>query len=119
MEIKSIKQLINYVVFLSASIILITFLTAARAEPTANEPSLKSSEIMAQGTIVSIDSKNQQLTINHQAIAALNWPAMTMNFSVEPKVSLNDVKAGDSIQFGLQKTSDGSYSVTSIKKLSN
>lgn len=122
MEIKSIKQIIHSIVLLVTSLIMVTFITVTWAEPvaaTAHGSNSKSYEILAQGIIVSIDPKNQQLTINHQAIAALNWPAMTMDFSVEPTVSLNDVKAGDPIQFSLQKTSDGSYLVTSIKKLSN
>ena len=121
MEIKNTKLIINSIV-LVASLVMTTFFTVTWAAPvavTANGSNSKSEEILAQGIIVSIDAKNQQLTINHQAIAALNWPAMTMDFSVEPKVSLNDVKAGDPIQFSLQKTSDGSYLVTSIKNLSN
>lgn len=122
MEIKSIKQVIHCVGLLFISLIMVPFHTVTWAESaaaTVNVSNSKADEILAQGTIVSIDSKNQQLTINHQAITALNWPAMTMDFSVKPEVSLKDVKEGDSIQFSLQKANDGRYLVTSIKKLSN
>ncbi|KTC66382.1 Cation efflux system protein CusF precursor (plasmid) [Legionella adelaidensis] len=121
MKTNTIKQVIHPVVLLLTSLFLVTFLTVAMAEPMAatSDTNSKSDEISAQGIIVSIDSKNQQLTINHQAIPALNWPAMTMAFSVESTVSLKDATAGDSIEFSLKKAGDDSYRVTSVKKLSH
>ncbi len=39
------------------------------------------------------------VAIAHQAIPALNWPPMTMRFTITPQTQLNNVKDGDSVDF--------------------
>ena len=54
------------------------------------------------GKVVDIDIKSAHITLNHEPIQALNWPAMTMGFNVvDPKV-LNQLKVGDTVAFGLK-----------------
>ncbi|MDR1888507.1 MAG: copper-binding protein, partial [Zoogloeaceae bacterium] len=41
-----------------------------------------------QGVVKKIDLPNQRLTLAHDPIAQLNWPAMTMPFAVTDKALL-------------------------------
>ncbi len=52
-----------------------------------------------KGTVVEVDATGKKITVAHEAIPALNWPAMTMRFSVEQPDLLEGVKAGSSIRF--------------------
>ena len=40
-----------------------------------------------------------KITIAHDAIPAVNWPPMTMRFTITPQTQLNNVKDGDSVDF--------------------
>lgn len=40
-----------------------------------------------------------KITIAHEAIPAVNWPPMTMRFTITPQTQLNNVKDGDSVDF--------------------
>ncbi|MEK5760483.1 copper-binding protein, partial [Acinetobacter variabilis] len=42
---------------------------------------------------------NKKITIAHEAIPAVNWPPMTMRFTITPQTQLNNVKDGDSVDF--------------------
>lgn len=90
------------------------------AENANPEPVTKSNQtIEGMGIITAIDISKRTLTLKHQAIPALNWPAMTMDFSVETAVSLHDFKVGDPVQFNLKKAADHRFVITHIKKESN
>ena len=53
----------------------------------------------AQSVIKAIDMDNKKITIAHEAIPAVNWPPMTMRFTITPQTQLNNVKDGDSVDF--------------------
>ncbi|EIL94372.1 copper-binding protein [Rhodanobacter sp. 115] len=57
----------------------------------------------AQGTgvIEAVDTAKSTVTIKHQAIASIHWPAMTMTFKVDPPALLQKVKVGEQVQFTL------------------
>ena len=57
------------------------------------------------------------LTLQHEPIPALSWPAMTMEFTVENEIQLNQFKMGDHVKFTLGKDKDNKYVITDIKKL--
>jgi Cu(I)/Ag(I) efflux system protein CusF len=67
------------------------------------------------GVVQSVDAGNGSLTIAHEPIAALGWPAMTMSFKVDKPVLLEGVEAGQHIEFTLRGR-DMSAIVTSIEK---
>ena len=68
----------------------------------------------ATGTVASVDEANGKVTINHDPIKSLNWPAMNMTFSVKDKKMLSKAKAGEKIRFSfVQSGSD--YTITQIK----
>lgn len=55
--------------------------------------------IRGKGVIKAIDMDNKKITIAHEAIPAVNWPPMTMRFTITPQTQLNNVKDGDSVDF--------------------
>lgn len=55
--------------------------------------------ISATGVVKLVDMDNKKVTIEHGPIAALNWPAMTMRFTITPQTQLNGIKPGDNVTF--------------------
>jgi Cu/Ag efflux protein CusF len=51
-------------------------------------------------TVTAIDSAKGQVTLDHGAIAELEWPPMTMGFAAKGEL-LKDIKVGDKIAFEL------------------
>src|SRR5450830_1831526 len=70
--------------------------------------------ITGKGTVVSVNKADSSVILKHDAIAAISWPAMTMNFKVKDKILLDKTKSGDKVDFTLEK--DGAnYIITDIK----
>ena len=61
---------------------------------SAQEPA-----IGASGEVKAIDMENHKITIAHDAITAVNWPAMTMRFTITPQTHLGDIHVGDKVAF--------------------
>lgn len=59
------------------------------------------------GVVKSIDSAAGKVTIDHEPIASLKWPAMTMAFNASPEL-LAAVKAGDRVHFEFTQADGGS-----------
>ncbi|MGB4812155.1 MAG: efflux RND transporter periplasmic adaptor subunit [Methylophilaceae bacterium] len=57
---------------------------------------------VGHGKIMAIDAKSGKITLAHEPIAVLGWPAMTMDFSVKDTKSLTKLKVGDMVQFELK-----------------
>lgn len=55
--------------------------------------------ISATGEVKSIDMDSKKVTIAHDAIPAVNWPPMTMRFTITPQTQLNDIKTGSKVAF--------------------
>ena len=70
----------------------------------------------AQGTgvVEAIDTAKGTVTIKHQAIASIQWPAMTMTFKADPPRLLKDVKVGEKVNFTLHPAGKDS-TVTAIE----
>jgi len=66
------------------------------------------------GVVTEIDKTAGTVTIKHDAIPAVDWPAMTMAFKANPSSLLDKVKVGQKVTFGVSvKGSDAE--VTSIQ----
>ncbi|MEJ6788117.1 copper-binding protein [Brevundimonas sp. BR2-1] len=57
----------------------------------------------AQGVISAIDAEGGKITIEHEPIASLEWPAMTMGFAASPAL-IDQAKVGDRVEFDLVVT---------------
>ncbi len=92
----------------------------APAEPAALAPATGAAASAAAaartahgaGVITAVDPAVGAITINHEPIEAVNWPAMTMSFKAGPAV-IQEAAVGDRIQFDLT-VRDGSGEVTAI-----
>lgn len=85
------------------------------AEPM-EEMAMPAEPMMASGTgtVTAIDAAAGKITLNHDPIAKLEWPAMEMGFAVEAD-KLAGIDVGDAVSFDLQW--DGrAGTVTSITK---
>jgi Cu(I)/Ag(I) efflux system protein CusF len=49
------------------------------------------------GRVVAVDVANQQVTLEHDAVTELNWPAMTMPFKVADANLLQGLQPGQTI----------------------
>ncbi|WP_423140820.1 copper-binding protein [Parablastomonas sp. CN1-191] len=79
---------------------------------SSNSPETK----LAKGTgvVTELDIAAGTITLDHQAIPAVAWPAMTMTFSADPGV-LQGVKVGDKVAFDASITGSAGK-VTAIAK---
>ncbi|HZQ63198.1 MAG TPA: copper-binding protein [Casimicrobiaceae bacterium] len=65
------------------------------------------------GTVKKVDAKNRTVTLEHEAVPSLNWPAMTMSFKVQDDATLAKVKSGAKIRAEMvQRGKD--YVITSV-----
>lgn len=98
----------KYVLTLACASTLALASTAAFAQQMdPNMPGMagmqttKPTQALGVGIVKAIDTTKGTITLQHQAITAIGWPAMTMTFKVDPPALLQKVKAGESVRFTL------------------
>lgn len=64
-----------------------------------HETMAQQKEHRAAGAVKSVDAAKGTVTIDHEAIASINWPAMTMNFKVRDATRLAHLKPGAKVRF--------------------
>ncbi len=80
---------------------------------------MASSSIAATGTVNSINTAERKVNITHEAIPALEWPGMTMDFPLGDGVSLKGIESGTKVTFHLRKVASGAYVIESLSALGN
>lgn len=78
------------------------------------KPVPQENSVMAQGIIKSMDPVKHTMTIQHQPIPALGWPAMTMSFQIKKEIAFYPFKVNQEIQFVLQKDDKDQWIVIMI-----
>ena len=68
-----------------------------------------------KGVLKRIDAAAGVANIEHEAIPALKWPAMTMDFKVADKRQLAALKTGQAVTFGLSKDPALGYVISHIE----
>jgi Cu(I)/Ag(I) efflux system membrane fusion protein len=53
----------------------------------------------AKGMVVGMDGNAGTITIRHEPVPAVRWPAMTMSFRLEEPSVAEGVKQGDAVRF--------------------
>ena len=71
---------------------------------------------LTDGEVRKVDKEAKKITIKHGPIQNLDMPAMTMVFQVKDPALLEQVKAGDKVQFEAQKLG-GAFTVIRIEPL--
>lgn len=85
--------------------------TSAPEGAFATEPSA----IGSTGTVTAIDASAGTITLNHEAIEAISWPAMSMQFEAEDPAILQGIAIGDRVSFELKSATEPQI-VTAIRK---
>ena len=68
----------------------------------------------AMGTVKKVDAKKGVVTVAHEPVKTMNWPAMNMGFKVKDKALLD--KLGDGAKVEFEFVQDGKdYVITKVK----
>lgn len=91
------------------------------AEP-GTAPAAQASELQHRGvgTVTALAPAAGTVTLDHAAIKSLGWPAMTMDFTVQPQArdALRALKVGDRVEFDVAKDKGGKYTLSRIVRAS-
>lgn len=71
---------------------------AAPAAASADAAPTSTTSASTRGVVESVDPAARTVTIAHEPVPALQWPAMTMNFKA-PDADLSALKPGDRVSF--------------------
>ncbi|WP_135209762.1 copper-binding protein [Vitreimonas flagellata] len=71
--------------------------------------------VTGAGTVTQVDAAAGTITINHGAIEAISWPAMTMQFTAENPAILRGVAVGDHVRFELKSAAENTVVVVVTK----
>jgi Cu(I)/Ag(I) efflux system protein CusF len=66
------------------------------------------------GKVTKVDPATNSVTIAHEPVSTMNWPAMTMTFKVKDKKMLDKAKSGEKVEFSFVQ-SGKDYTITDIK----
>lgn len=87
---------------------------AAGGEPAG--PSGKTATThTAEGTVEDVDAQAGTVTLAHDPVASLKWPAMTMDFQVGDKAQLAALKPEQRIWFEFVEAAPGKYRVVRVQ----
>lgn len=82
---------------------------AESAAPAAAGP------IAGVGTVTAVDAAAGTVSLDHEPIAAISWPAMSMQFTAEDPTELQGIAVGDRVSFELRSANETSV-ITEISK---
>lgn len=66
-----------------------------------------------RGMVNKVDIDAGKVNIGHETFESLKWPKMTMDFNVQDKSALAEIKPGMQVDFEIAKVADG-YCITRI-----
>jgi Cu(I)/Ag(I) efflux system membrane fusion protein len=92
-----------------------SIINAQKAE--SRSPAAKISHIKhrGEGTIKAIDFTQNKITLAHDPIASLQWPAMTMDFSFLETTLLQSLRPGQKVVFEIIEESAGEFVIVHIE----
>jgi Cu(I)/Ag(I) efflux system membrane fusion protein len=72
----------------------------------------------ATGTVDSIDPEKNVISIEHGPIATLNWPSMTMDFTLANGALTKGIEAGARVEFEFVERGAGEWMITKLTRVS-
>ena len=91
--------------------ILVAFLLAVPGAPVQAQTAAAH---QATGVVKSVDRAKGTVTLAHGPVKSLNWPAMTMPFTVKDKALLEKLQAGNKVEFEFVQQGK-EYVITTVK----
>lgn len=67
------------------------------------------------GVLKAVNAQAGKVQIAHEPIASLNWPAMTMWFTLHTTIP-GDIKVGDRIRFELEQTRNNQWDISKMER---
>jgi Cu/Ag efflux protein CusF len=64
--------------------------------------------IQSTGVVTAVDATAGTISLDHEAIPAVSWPAMSMQFTAEDPAILRDIAVGDRVMFQLKSATETS-----------
>ena len=105
---------------LAVSLAAALAVTVAHADDAHHKKSAsgatQASSAMSEGEVRKVDRDAKKITIKHGPLKNLDMPAMTMVFQVKDPAMLDQVKAGDRINFAADKV-NGAYTVMQLETI--
>jgi len=80
------------------------------------QPAAETGMVSGTGRVTAVKPDENQITLAHEAIPQIGWPAMTMGFAVKSGTADN-LQPGDQVDFTLMKMPNGNYMITDIRKV--
>lgn len=71
--------------------------------------------ITSVGTVTAVDTAAGTISLDHEPIAAISWPAMSMQFTAENPAILQGIAVGDRVSFEIKSATETSV-ITSVQK---
>ena len=81
---------------------------------SASKADKSSSTHKAVGVVKKADAKAGSVSLAHEPVATLKWPAMTMAFKVADKALLDKLAEGRKVEFAFEQRGKD-YVITSVK----
>jgi Cu(I)/Ag(I) efflux system periplasmic protein CusF len=69
---------------------------------------------VAKATVKSVDAKANTVTLDHEAVKSLSWPAMTMTFKVQDKSVMDKLGQGKKVEVEFEQRGKD-YVITGAK----
>lgn len=86
----------------------------AMSASTTGDSADAKAEAIGAGVVKAIDASSGKVTIAHEPIESLQWPAMTMAFNASPDL-LSTVKEGDNVRFEFSQNA-GASTLSTLQK---
>ena len=71
----------------------------------------------AMGSIDTVDAVNGTISMHHEPIPALKWPAMTMDFGIAEAALVKGLLPGQAVHFKFEDRGNGEFVITRIDKV--
>lgn len=85
------------------ALVLLTAAALGACKPAADERVDAPTAQLVVGVVQAVDPAAGTITIHHEAVEALGWPAMTMPFKLARPELLDGVAVGDRIELELER----------------
>jgi Cu(I)/Ag(I) efflux system protein CusF len=105
----------NFLISVVAFAVLSVAVTPSYANDAHHSNAESQKSYTAQGEVVAVDKAAGKVKLKHEAIAELEWPAMTMFFAVADKAQLDALNAGIRVEFQFVKANGGAPLIMQIK----
>ena len=102
---------------LDASLLRLTAAAGEHEEVEPNSEQLQRGVVTGRGTVTAIDTAGGRVTLAHDPIPEVNWPAMTMPFAIKQSLTAQ-IAVGDRVEFQMMEMPGGNYMIREIEKIS-